>query len=98
MDERRGGDAHEGEREGEDGVRDLHEVGVRYQAALTREHLPVHAPRPGARGHGSLMPSFAHFSLTARRVPSSITISPGHSRVNPSSGHFFVASIPIFEP
>jgi len=25
-------------------------------------------------------------------------ITSGHGRVNPSSGHFFVASIPIFDP
>ena len=40
------------------------------------------------------------FQIAATRafVPSSITISSGQGRVNPSVAHFRVASIPIFDP
>jgi hypothetical protein len=36
--------------------------------------------------------------LTRTLVASSIKISSGHGRVNPSAAHLRVASIPIFEP
>ena len=98
MDEGGCGDAHERERQGEDGVGDLDEVGVRDQASFAGQDLAIDAAGPRPRRHGSLMPSFAHFSLTFARVASSIVIIPGHSRVKPSSGHFCVASIPILEP
>src|SRR5450830_918302 len=43
-------------------------------------------------------PSFAHISSTRFLVSASISISFGQLRVNPSSGHFRVASMPIFDP
>ena len=56
--------------------------------------LPVHcSPTPA-----SSIPSFAQISSTRRLVASSIVISSGHSRSNPSSFHFRVASIPILLP
>src|SRR2546425_11337441 len=44
------------------------------------------------------IPSSFHMASTFCLVASSITIRFGHSRVNPSSFHLRVASIPIFEP
>ncbi len=95
MDPRGGCHADERERQGEHGVGDFDEVGVRHQPASAGQYLAVDAAR---RRHGSRMPSPAHFASTARRVASSITIRSGHSRVNPSSGHLRVASTPILEP
>lgn len=47
---------------------------------------------------GYSIPSSFHFLSTSVFVFSSIRISSGHGRVNPSVGHLRVASIPIFEP
>jgi hypothetical protein len=73
---------------------------LRYGNPLSSVHAP-RAPKKFPRRcrerifHSS---SFFH-SLSIRFfVPSSINISPGHGRVNPSDAHFRVASIPIFEP
>jgi hypothetical protein len=44
------------------------------------------------------IPSFFHNSSTRILVFSSINISSGHGRVNPSVAHFRVASTPIFDP
>src|SRR5206468_11271011 len=44
------------------------------------------------------IPRSLHISSTLRLVSASMTIFFGHSRVNPSSFHLRVASIPIFEP
>src|SRR5512146_1257874 len=44
------------------------------------------------------IPNSFHFLSTIARVFSSIRISSGQGRANPSVGHFRVASIPIFEP
>src|SRR5580698_1322696 len=43
-------------------------------------------------------PARLHISSTRFEIPSGMRITSGHGRVNPSSGHFFVASMPIFEP
>ena len=43
-------------------------------------------------------PAFFHNSSTLLFTSPDISITPGHGRVNPSPGHFRVASIPIFDP
>ena len=43
-------------------------------------------------------PNSFHFLSTRLFVASSITISSGYGRVNPSVAHFRVASTPILEP
>jgi hypothetical protein len=43
-------------------------------------------------------PNSRHRLVTCSLVFSSILISSGHGRVNPSLGHLRVASTPIFEP
>src|SRR5579884_3923338 len=42
--------------------------------------------------------SCSHFASTISFVARSDPTSSGHGRVNPSVGHFRVASIPIFDP
>src|SRR6185437_173360 len=64
--------------------------------ALVRAPTPPPAPSPVPLRAPS--PSVAHIASTRRFVSSSITTRPGHARVNPSSGHFRVASSPIFDP
>jgi hypothetical protein len=44
------------------------------------------------------IPRLFHIPSTRAFVFSSIKISSGHGRVNPSVSHFRVASIPIFDP
>ena len=46
----------------------------------------------------SYNPAFFHKSSTRCFTSADISITPGQGRVNPSPGHFLVASIPIFEP
>src|SRR5262249_18804621 len=43
-------------------------------------------------------PAFFHKASTRVRTSSDILITSGHGRVNPSPGHFLVASTPILEP
>jgi hypothetical protein len=43
-------------------------------------------------------PSAFHIPATRALVASSIKISSGQGRLNPSLAHFLVASIPIFDP
>src|SRR5687768_12940075 len=43
-------------------------------------------------------PSDDHIAVTRCLVSASISMSFGHSRVKPSSGHLRVASMPIFDP
>ncbi len=45
-----------------------------------------------------LSPAFFHIASTRERTSAGILITSGHGRVNPSPGHFFVASTPIFDP
>ncbi len=45
-----------------------------------------------------LSPARLHISSTRLETSRGIRITSGHGRVNPSSGHFLVASMPIFEP
>ena len=52
----------------------------------------------GRRAHRAECRATATSHPRARLVASSIAITCGHSRANPSSGSFLVASIPIFEP
>jgi hypothetical protein len=47
---------------------------------------------------GAYKPNVFHSAATRALVVSSIKISSGHGRVNPSVAHFRVASMPIFEP
>src|SRR5687768_4481487 len=56
--------------------------------------------RDGIRqvSHRSASPSDDHIAVTRCRVSASISMSFGHSRVKPSSGHLRVASMPIFDP
>jgi hypothetical protein len=44
------------------------------------------------------IPERFHSSSTLFFTSSDIASTPGQGRVNPSPGHFFVASTPIFEP
>ena len=44
------------------------------------------------------IPDRFHNSSTLFFTSADISITPGHGRVKPSPGHFFVASTPIFEP
>src|SRR5207247_6639752 len=59
-----------------------------------------HPPPPSTALHRrqSSIPSSFHIASIFCLVSGSITILFGHSRVNPSSFHLRVASIPIFEP
>src|SRR6185437_667336 len=76
--------------------------------AHVRARSPVRAPGPAPPRASSRSPSpcasnepspsEAHIASTRRFVASSITTRPGHARVNPSSGHFRVASRPILDP
>src|SRR5688500_13977722 len=58
----------------------------------------VRSAVPPFRRSANLIPSRGHISSTRRFVSSSISIRSGHSRSNPSSFHFRVASIPILLP
>ena len=92
--------ADQRERQCEHRVRQLHKAGVGGQSRRARERLALAQLPPVAhRGaHAGAIPSAGHIASTAAFVASSIRITGGHSRVNPSSGSFRVASIPIFEP
>src|SRR6266550_2137800 len=57
-----------------------------------REEFVLHALGP------TPIPSLSHIASTRSFVAGSISITLGQLRVNPSSGHFRVASIPIFDP
>jgi hypothetical protein len=87
---------------------------ARIHSALigTAEALPSHDHEAGfqycilarpstsadARAYTYSMPSSFHFLSTSALVFSSIRISSGQGRVNPSLAHLRVASIPIFDP
>jgi hypothetical protein len=43
-------------------------------------------------------PACFHSSSTRRFTSGAISMTSGHGRTKPSSGHFRVASIPIFDP
>src|SRR5215469_9837727 len=43
-------------------------------------------------------PAFFQSKSTRAFTSGDMAITPGHSRVNPSPGHFRVASTPIFDP
>ena len=43
-------------------------------------------------------PARLHISSTFFETSAGILITSGQGRVNPSCGHFFVASTPIFDP
>ncbi len=45
-----------------------------------------------------LRPARLHISSTRFETSAGMRITSGHGRVKPSSGHFFVASMPIFDP
>src|SRR5664279_3804610 len=95
-------------------MRQLHEIRVPHEPRCSTECLPLLpcARRPPAhlrfsvraetparpRSRISPSPSCDHIPSTFAFVPASISITVGHSRLNPSSGHFFVASMPIFDP
>ena len=99
------GDRNPNQRKGqrEQRMRQLHEVGVAHEARRAAERLPLTPRGRDGGAHfftaiGAPIPSFSHIASTRDFVAASISITGGHSRVKPSSGHFFVASMPIFDP
>src|SRR6185437_14088192 len=81
--------ANQRERQREERVRKLYKVDISDDARDAVERLTL------ACGHN---PSVLHIASTRAFVASSISILRGQFRVNPSSGNFRVASIPILEP
>src|ERR1051326_5155777 len=65
---------------------------LRQGVATLRRELKPEPHKPHS------IPSSFHFFSTSALVFSSIRISSGQGRVNPSVGHLRVASIPILEP
>src|SRR5690606_6942396 len=86
-DARRECHADERERQREHGVRELHEA-----------HPPRHRRLAGERLPFPHSPNLGQSASTRAFVAASISITVGQFRVKPSSGNFFVASRPIFEP
>jgi hypothetical protein len=64
-----------------------------YQLSYSRRESSVYH-----FGLRTTSPAFFHNSSTRFETAPGILITSGHGRVNPSPGHFFVASIPIFDP
>src|SRR5688572_22771185 len=75
----------------DDGDRDHHEH-ERQREKQARDRIGDVAHREGSS------PRDDHIAVTRSLVRGSISMSFGHSRVNPSSGHLRVASMPIFDP
>src|SRR5678815_2867557 len=96
-------DPDQRERKREQRMGKLYEVGIDEPArSAMRECLTfplAGSRRTVGRRHRSApgMPSDAHFALTTCFVASSITMTPGHTRVKPSSGSLRVASRPILD-
>ncbi len=68
-----------------------------------REDSPIlssacHPPQISLVAQQNYSPAFFHNPSTRFFTSADIAITSGHGRVNPSPGHFFVASIPIFDP
>lgn len=60
-----------------------------YQLSYTRRKTPLYYHQ---------RPAFFHRSVTRCTTAGSIRITSGQRRVKPSCGHFFVPSMPIFDP
>jgi hypothetical protein len=80
---------------------------VTFPAGFTRGHATASWWDYGSRGstphrEGTFpwyqSPARFHNSSTRRFTSGAISMTPGQGLVNPSPGHFRVASIPIFDP
>ncbi len=71
-----------------------------YQLSYTRRNYPHFTKASLHPSTGPLYPSPARLHSSSTRAFTSllITMRSGQRRAKPSSGHFRVASIPIFEP
>jgi hypothetical protein len=71
-------------------------ISLRGTEEVAGERTSKSARRKGRGCHQK--PYSFHRRVTSSTISSSIRMSSGHSRANPSEAHFRVASIPIFDP